>query len=78
MFRGFLIMAFKQGAGISLNSDKNTFYQQSTCYQTVLRFHICLKVIFSNSVCLGIMQTYDKRAAILISAVFVTHHHVDS
>ena len=78
MFRGFQIVAFKQGAGISLNSDKNTFYRQSTYYQTVLRFHIYLKEIFSNSISLDIMENYEKRAAVLIKAVFLTHQHVDS
>ena len=78
MPRVFEIMAFKHVAGTSLNSDENTFYRQSTYYQTVLRFHICLKEIFANSVCLSIMENYDKRAALLLSTVFVTHQHVDS
>ena len=52
----FEIMAFKHIAGTSLNSDKNTFYQQRTCYQTVLRFQICLKETFPNPVCLGLIE----------------------
>ena len=56
MLRAFDIMAFKHVAGSSLNSDENTFYRQSKCYQAVLRFHICVKQTFSNSICLGLME----------------------
>ena len=38
MFKIFEIMAFELVAGISLNYDKNTCDQQSTCNQTVVRF----------------------------------------
>ena len=48
MLRAFDIMALKHVAGTSLNSDDNTFYRQSKCYQAVLRFHICVKQTFSN------------------------------
>ena len=40
MFRVFEIVAFEYVAGNSLNYDQNTCYRESTCYQTVLRFHI--------------------------------------
>ena len=36
----FEIMAFGHVAGNSLNYDENTCDQQTTCYQTVLRFCI--------------------------------------
>ena len=72
------IITFKHVAGISLNSHEETCDQQSPCYQTVLGFHTRLKEMFSNSICLGIMENYDEGAAVLISAVFVTHQHVDS
>ena len=78
MLRVFEIMAFKHVAGISLNSYKNTCDWQSTCYQTVLSFHISLKEMFSNSICLGIMGNYCESAAVLISAVSVTPEHLDS
>ena len=74
----FEIMAFKHVAGISLNSDKQTCDQQSTCYQKVVGFYIWLKAMFSNSICLGIMESYNESAAVLISELFVTHQHVDS
>ena len=48
------------------------------CYQTVLRFHICLKEMFSNLIFLGLMENFDESAAVLISAVIVTSEHVDS
>ena len=73
----FEIMAFTHVAGTSLGSYENTFYQESTYYQPVLRFHISLKEMFSNSICLNIMENYGKRAAVVISAVFVTHQHID-
>ena len=78
MLRDFEIMTFKHVAGSSRNSDENTFYRQSKCYQAVVRFRICLKETFSNSICLSIMENWDKKAAVLISVVFVTHQHVDS
>ena len=34
--------------------------------------------MFSNSVCFGLMEIYDKSAAMVISAVFNTSEHVDS
>ena len=78
MLRVLEIMAFKQVAGTSLNSDENTFYRQSTCYETVLRFYIFLKETFSNSIFLSLMEYYDESAAVLISAVFLTREHFDS
>ena len=56
MLRIFERNAFKHVAGTFLNSDENTFYRQSTCYQTVLKFHFCLKETFSNSICLTLME----------------------
>ena len=70
-------MAFEHIAAISLNYDEDTCDRQSTCYQTVLRFHIWLKEMFSNSVCLGLIQNEDENVAVSISAVFVPREHVD-
>ena len=56
MFRIFEIMAFEHVAGIALNYDDNTCDWQSTIYQTVLRFHVSLKQIFLNLICLGLME----------------------
>ena len=57
MFMVFETMAFEHLSGISLNYDENISERQSSCCQTVLRIHISLKVMFSNSVCLGLMET---------------------
>ena len=78
MFTLFEIMTFAHLAGISLNYDLNTCDWQSTCYQTVLRFHFWLKQTVSNSIYLAIMENYDESYAVLISAVFHTHENVDS
>ena len=66
MLRVFEIMAFKDVVGIFLNSDEKICDPQSTCYQKVPGFQICLKNMFSNSVSLDIMENYDKRVAVLI------------
>ena len=56
MFRIFEIMAFEHVGGIALNYDENTCDRQSTIYQTLLRFHLGLKQIFLNLICLGLME----------------------
>ena len=71
-------MAFEHVAGICLNYDENTFQRQSTCYQAVLRFHIWLKVMFSNSMFRGLLENYDESASELILPVFVNSEHIDS
>ena len=43
------------------------------CYQIVVRtFEISLRETFSNSISFRLMKKYDKRDAVLISAVFGT------
>ena len=78
MLRSFEIITFKHVGGTSPNFLENTFYRQSTCYQTVLGFHICLKETFPNSISLGLMEYSDRSAAVFISAVFLTREHVHS
>ena len=78
MFRVFEIIAFEHISGISLIYDKNTCEGQSTCYQAVLRLHIWVKEMFSNSTCLTLMEIQDESAAVLVCAVIVTREHVDS
>ena len=56
MSRNFDIIALKHVSGISQNSDKNIWEQQSTCYPIVLKFHILKKEIFPNCICLGLME----------------------
>ena len=65
-------MALEHVAGTSLDDDENTCDRQSTCYQTVLRFDIWLKEIFSDSICLGLMKNKHESNAVLISAAFCT------
>ena len=55
-FRVFEIMAFEHVPGIYVNYDKQTCERQSRCYETVLTFHISLKDMFSNSICLGFFE----------------------
>ena len=59
-------MAFEHVAGISLSYDKNTYDRQLTCYQTVIRFHIWVKEMFSSSIFLGFLENKDKSVAMLI------------
>ena len=44
--------------------------------QTILRLYIWLKK--ENSISLGLIENQDERAAMLISAVFVTREHINS
>ena len=60
------------------SNDENTCDQHSTCYETVLRFQISLTERFSNSICLASMENCNKRAAMVVSAVFNTREHLDS
>ena len=78
MFRVFQIMALNPVSRISLTYDGNTCERQSTCYQTVLRFHIQLKEMFSSSISLCLIENLDESAAVLISALFVSREHIDS
>ena len=47
-------------------------------YQTVLRLQNSLTEMFSNSMCLRLMEIYDKRASMVTSAVFNICQHVDA
>ena len=78
MNRVSVIMAFEHVSEISLNYDENACELKSKCYQKVLRFHIRLKGMLSNSICLGLMKNKDENAAVLISAVFLTGEAFDS
>ena len=78
MFRVFDKMPFEYVMGISLDYGENTCDWQSTCYQTVPRFHIWSKDMFLNSICLCLMDNLDESGTALVSAVFVTSEPVDS
>ena len=64
------IMAFEIIAGNSAYCCQNTCHRQLMREQTVLRFHIKLKVTFSNSIYLELMRKEGNIGAVLISAVF--------
>ena len=70
------VIALEHVSGISLKYDENTCERQSTCSQAVLRFHIWLKEMFSNSILFGLIENYDQSAAVLISAVSLTREDV--
>ena len=53
------IIASELVAGIFLNYAKNACDRPSTCWQTVLRFHIWLREMSSNSNCLGLISVCD-------------------
>ena len=72
MFFAYEIMAFEI---ISANSEycfQNTCHRQLMREQTVLRFHIRLKVTFSNSIYLELTRKEGNSGAVLTSAVFGT------
>ena len=63
-------MAFEIVAGNSTYCCRNTCHQQLMRQQTVLRFHIRLKVTFSNSIYLELTRREGNSGAVLILAVF--------
>ena len=65
-------MAFEIAAGNSAYCCRNTCHRELMREQTVLRFHIRLRVAFSNSIYLELTRKEGKRSAVLISAVFGT------
>ena len=55
---------------------ENTCHWQSICEQTVLRFCISLREIFSNRIFFTLINKYGKRAFDQISTVFRRVYHV--
>ena len=72
MFSAFEIIAFEPVVTIFPIYDENTCDRQSTCYQTVLRFQIGLREIFSNSIFPRLMKNLHKSATLWVSTVFGT------
>ena len=66
------IMVFEIVAGNSAYCCWNTCHRQLMREQTVLRFHIKLKVTFSNSIYLELTRKEGNTGAVLFSAVFGT------
>ena len=63
MFLFLEIMAFETVAGTYLIYDEHTCDWQSTCYQTILRFYIWIRKMFSNSICHRLMEKLEKSAS---------------
>ena len=70
-------MAFEHVSGIFLNYDDNIWEPQSMCYKTVRKFHISQKEMFSNWICVRLMENWHVYAAVLIWVVIVTREDVD-
>ena len=66
------IMAFEIVAVNSAYCYRNNYHRQLMREQTVLRFHIRLKVTFSNSIYLELTRKEGNSGVVLISAVFGT------
>ena len=78
MFSLFDIIAFETVAGVFFIFDENTCDRQSTCYQTILRFHISEREIFSNSTYRRLFENLEKSTAVQVSAVFGNREHAHS
>ena len=64
MFPLSQIIGFESVAGIYLIYDENTCDRQSTCYQTVVRFRIWQREMFSNSIFPTLIENWDKGAVV--------------
>ena len=71
-------MAFEHVEKFLTNNDENACDQQWMGYKAVLGFQIWLTEMFSNSMCLRLMEIYERSAAMMTSAVFNTRQHVAS
>ena len=65
-------MALEIVARSSEYGCRNTCHRMLMREQTVLKFHITLKVTFSNSIYLELTRKEGNSGAVLISAVFGT------
>ena len=65
-------IAFKIVSGNSAYCRRNTCHRQLMREQTVFRFHIGLKVTFSDSIYLELTRKEGNSSAVLISAVLGT------
>ena len=71
------IIAFKSGTTNSHNLEEDSCHQQSMCYETLLRFNISLREIFSKSASRRVMKIYDEGAFMKICQEFGTLKLVD-
>ena len=70
------MIVFEPIAVISPIYDENKCDLESTCYQTVLRFRILLREMFSNSVCPRSMENLDESVVVQVPVVFGTREHL--
>ena len=64
------IIAFESGTTNSHNPEKDTCRWQSICYETLLRFNISLREIFSKSSSLRVTKKFDESALMRILKQF--------
>ena len=76
MFSVSEIIAFEPVERISLIYDESTCDLHSTFYQAVLGFQIWLREMFSDSICLRLMENWDKSALVQVEEVFGATEHV--
>ena len=76
IFSVFEIWAFQPVPGISFIYKVNTCDLEWTCYQTVLRFRIWIREIFSKSLCSRLIKNWDKSVVLYVPAVFGSREHV--
>ena len=64
--------AFESGMTNSQNPEQDNYHWQSMCYETLLRFNISLREIFSKSRSPIVRKKYDESALMQISQDFGT------
>ena len=72
------IMAFQAFEGTYVYHEDDSCDRQLTCDKRVLRLQIWLKENFSNSICLGLIESYDQRSTLQILRVLGTREDLDS
>ena len=58
--------AFESGMTNSQNPEQDNYHWQSMCYETLLRFNISLREIFSKSRSPKVKKKYDESALMQI------------
>ena len=71
------IIPFELGTTHSHNLEQDICHWQSMCYETLLRFNISLREIFSKSASRRVMKIYDEGAFMKICQEFGTLKLVD-
>ena len=66
------IIAFESGKANSHNPEQDICHWMSMCYETLLRFNISLREIFSKSGSPRLMKKYDQSVLLKISEEFGT------